>query len=399
MMLLAPAATAGTQYKILYSFDGGYGVGGPKGGPPTAAPILDAHGNVYGPAGGGNGNSCEGPCGVIYKVAPDAKGKWHETVALNFGSHSHHGWPDSNLSFDGHGNLYGSLSSYWVFQMNPRVRGGDLKMIYHGYGTDVGGVIADGTGKVYGALGDKSNYRVTIGELSPGGDEWSYDALYTFCDDGDCIDGAFPRAPFSWGKDGTLYGTTFWGGNAGCYQHNGCGAAFQMVPNGDGTWKYSVAHRFAGTHRQDGENPWGGLVMGTDGNLYGTTFYGGPNAVGTVFKLTPSGHGDWRETLIYGFPNVEQGAFPWGNLVFDGAGNLYGVANGGGVCDGDIFCGQVFRLSPLKNGKWKYTVIHAFKGPDGAFPYGVAIDKQGNLFGTTLGGGANGYGVVFEITP
>jgi uncharacterized repeat protein (TIGR03803 family) len=170
-----------------------------------------------------------------------------------------------------------------------------------------------------------------------------------------------------------------------------------MTPNGNGAWAYHVLHRF-GSFKKDGLFPWGGLVVDKSGNAYGTTIAGGPHAFGTVFKLTPTSGGGWKQTLLYGFPDLNLGAHPWGNLVFDKAGNLYGVANGGSAC-GSYFCGEVFKLTPQTSGKWKYSVVHAFKGPDGAYPYGVVIDKKGNLFGTAWGGGTYDHGVVFEITP
>ncbi len=401
-VLLSPMIWAGTKYRVIYNFRGNYGVGGPNGGPPLAVPVLDGSGNLYGPAGGGTGNSsqCDGPCGVVFKMTPRPNGKWRESVALNVSTFYNGGWPDSPLAFDSHGNVYGSLTSYWMFQLTPG-SDGSFNLIYQGYGTDVGGVIPDGEGNLYGGLGVGSDYRTTVGELSPGSGSWDYANLYNFCEEQNCWNGAAPRAPFSWDAKGNLYGTTYWGGYAGhaCSDYDGCGAAFQMTPNGDGSWTYNVLHRFRGPGAfPDGQNPWGGLVIDSLGNVYGTTFKGGPNAFGTVFELSPTSGGKWKETLIYGFPNVNLGAYPWGNLIFDNAGNLYGVANGGNSCDG-YFCGEVFELSPQKDGKWKYHVVHGFQGPDGAYPYGVVIDKKGNLFGTALGGGAYGYGVVFEITP
>src|ERR1700729_2731176 len=108
--LLPPVMWAGSKYRIIYNFDGNYGGGGPNGGPPLAVPVLDASGNLYGPAGGGTGNSsqCDGPCGVVYKLISGSNGKWKESVALNVSTFYNGGWPDSPLVFDRHGNLYGS---------------------------------------------------------------------------------------------------------------------------------------------------------------------------------------------------------------------------------------------------------------------------------------------------
>jgi uncharacterized repeat protein (TIGR03803 family) len=398
-VITVPVALASSKYRVLYNFYGNGGVGGPNGGPPFAAPVLDASGNLYGPAGGGTGNSvyCNGPCGVIFKMTRGPNGKWKESVALNVSTFYNGGWPDSPLVFDSCGNLYGSLASYWLFQLTPGKSGWGFNLIYEGYGTDVGGVIPGGAGNLYGELGVKSDYRTTVGELSPGSKGWVYTDLYTFCaKGGDCPDGALPRAPFSWDGKGNLYGTDY-GGGLPCPGTDGCGIAFRMTRNGDGTWAYHVLHCF-GSFKTDGLFPWGALVVDGSGNVYGTTFEGGPHRNGTVFKLTKTSGGAWKETLLYTFPNVNLGAYPWGNLVFDKAGNLYGVANGGNSC-GSYFCGEVFILTPQASGTWKYSVVHAFKGADGAYPYGVVIDKNGNLFGTAWGGGTHNYGVVFEITP
>jgi len=397
--VLSPVAWAGDKYKVLYNFRAGS-----KGGPPIAAPTLDPNGDLYGPAAGGTGNSvyCSGPCGVVFKMTRGADGKWKETVALNFSTYFNDGVPDSSLIFDGQGNLYGSASlpsvptDNWIYQLTPGASGWGFNLIYQGYGPDVGGVVADGAGNLYGELGKGVDYLGAVGELSPSPSGWLYSDLHNFCDQyGRCPDGEAPRAPFSWDSQGNLYGADYAGGipRAGTY---GLGVAFQMTPNGDSTWKYHVLHRF-GSSANDGTNPWGGLVVDAAGNVYGTTYEGGRYGHGTIFKLAQV-EGKWKETRLYGFPSLSLGGYPWGNLVFDQSGNLYGVANGGNVC-GAYFCGEVFKLTPQPNGKWKYSVLHSFQGPDGAYPYGVVIDGKGNLFGTAWGGGTYNYGVVFEITP
>jgi uncharacterized repeat protein (TIGR03803 family) len=118
---------------------------------------------------------------------------------------------------------------------------------------------------------------------------------------------------------------------------------------------------------------------------------------GTAFKLSKTRSGQWKETILHDF-DFTHGAGPLGTLVFDKAGSLYGTAWTGG--SGQCGCGLVFKLSPGKSGKWTYSVVHEFTGPDGANPAaGVILDSQGNLYGTTQSGGAYGGGVIFEITP
>jgi uncharacterized repeat protein (TIGR03803 family) len=166
-----------------------------------------------------------------------------------------------------------------------------------------------------------------------------------------------------------------------------------MTPNGDGTWTYHVMHRFSS--HNDGAYPNGSLTVDASGAAYGTTTHAGPYDNGNVFKLTPADD-QWKLTVLYGFPNSDNGFAPGNDLVFDKAGNLYGTA-GSPACNGG--CGVIFKLSPQKNGKWNYSVLHRFSMTDGDNPNGLTMDGEGNLFGTTRGGGKYGYGVVFEITP
>jgi uncharacterized repeat protein (TIGR03803 family) len=142
----------------------------------------------------------------------------------------------------------------------------------------------------------------------------------------------------------------------------------------------------------DGANPIGGVVLDTSGNLYGTTANGGAYGDGTVFKLTLSG----TETILHSFDNNDiDGIHPYAGLVLDKTGNLYGTTvSGGGTGSA---AGIVFEMTPSGT----ETILHTFGGsPDGAFPWGgVVLDKSGNLYGTTLSGGANSFGTVFKITP
>src|SRR6185436_9943921 len=134
------------------------------------------------------------------------------------------------------------------------------------------------------------------------------------------------------------------------------------------------------------------------GNIYGTTYYGGENGVGSVYKLSPRSHGEWDESLLHSFREEGDGNYPISNLVFGGAGNLnlYGTTSEGGSGSGTIF-----KLTPSGNGQWTETVVHAFKGPpDGAFSYnGMVIDRFGNFYGATVHGGDDDDGSVYKFTP
>jgi uncharacterized repeat protein (TIGR03803 family) len=151
-------------------------------------------------------------------------------------------------------------------------------------------------------------------------------------------------------------------------------------------------------NNKDGEEPISGLVSDAAGNLYGTTFYGGAYTIGAVFELTPK-PGGWTETLLHSFnDNAFDGFHPNSSLVFDAAGNLYGTTFFGG----DFGVGGVFQLAPATGGGWTERVVHSFdtKGGDGTYPHGgVMVDAAGNIYGTAQGGGANGFGIAYKLSP
>jgi uncharacterized repeat protein (TIGR03803 family) len=119
-----------------------------------------------------------------------------------------------------------------------------------------------------------------------------------------------------------------------------------------------------------------------------------------VFKLARDSQGQWKETILYNFKRGKNGEGPGAGLVFDKAGNLYGVTATGGIGTCSVGCGVVFKLSPGSDGTWRYSVLHRFTGQDGANPAAALIlDDKGNLYGTATIGGPRGAGVVFEITP
>jgi uncharacterized repeat protein (TIGR03803 family) len=199
---------------------------------------------------------------------------------------------------------------------------------------------------------------------------------------------------------GNLYGTTFEGGSKTCNNNEfGCGVVFEMSPQANGDWTYTVIYEFTGG--SDGLHPNAPLVFDSAGNLYGTT--NGPidtNAsYGTVYKLSPNGDGTWSFTLLYTFPGGNGGRQPsW--LVIDGAGNLYGTTFEGG----SYGWGIVYELSPTTSGPWKVTLVHDFTGcQDGGYPMDLAFDAVGNLYGTAQLGGVkcapSSGGTIFQLTP
>jgi uncharacterized repeat protein (TIGR03803 family) len=201
-------------------------------------------------------------------------------------------------------------------------------------------------------------------------------------------DGNSPQSALIIDKSGNLYGTTLSGGQFSM------GTIFEVSRNGDGTWKETVLHSFE--PGLDGYQPYGGLVFDDAGNMYGTTFAGGANA-GTVFELSQNGDGTWTHRVIYSFHggNVD-GAHPYAGVTFDAVGNLYGTTSGGG----SYGYGTVFQLTPNQDGSWTENVIHSFDKEDGATPYaGVVFDAKGNLYGTAQSGGSQNSGTLFELSP
>jgi uncharacterized repeat protein (TIGR03803 family) len=257
----------------------------------------------------------------------------------------------------------------------------------------------------------------------PASAEWKEKVLYSFQGG---TDGAYPAGGVVFDKQGNLYGATQQGGGANCSPMAACGTVYQLVPpakKGD-PWTENVLHVFQGKQHNDGEFPSGGVIADASGNIYGTSSYGGTGdcvllgikgGCGTVFELSPpQTKGDkWTYTILYSFKGGKDGYLPFGDLVFDSAGNLYGATYFGGgkgtTCNPDFqYCGTAFELSPpqTKGGKWTEEVLHSFAGgTDGANPNGgMVLDNEGDVYGaTTWGGGTSchgsGCGTAFELKP
>ncbi len=208
-----------------------------------------------------------------------------------------------------------------------------------------------------------------------------------------------PQATLVFDSAGNLYGTTAAGGGGACLGGNGCGTVFQLTPAAGGAWTYHVIHAFQ-YNNGDGFYPVSSspLVIDKAGNLYGTTWLGGAHGYGCVFELSPNANHIWTETILYSFgATALDGIEPEAGVVMDAAGNLYGTTIGGGAYGG---YGTVFELSPTSSG-WKETVIYSFQGSaTGSSPQAAPIlDAAGNLYGTAYSSGAHGYGLVYELQP
>jgi uncharacterized repeat protein (TIGR03803 family) len=403
LVILAPAAWAGSKYKVLYNFKGG-----DDGIDPHGNLVFDAVGNLYGTTAQGGGTSaCHGQyqgCGIVFQLEPQSSGQWKEHVLYSFSNGSTGGVGlEGNLVLDAAGNVYGT--AYWggsdfqgtVFELSPGSGDWTEKDIYafcpsRGCGdgaSPASGVIFDDVGNLYGTAtaGGTAGGGGVIFKLTPSNGNWTESVLYSFCPYNTCGGGWYP-----WGltrtANGDVYSTTTYGGNFfwPCVPGDGCGAVFKFNPkSGD----YSVLHRFDG---RDGAFPNSAVVLDRQGNVYGTTFNDGAFGCGTVFQLSPKSEGGWTYNVLYNL----RGGSSAGSMFIDSAGNLY-VANSGmtaETCQGGE-SGEIFKLSPNPHGHWKYSSVH----PVNAASSGLIFDKQGNLYGTAATGGTYGYGFVFEVTP
>jgi len=233
---------------------------------------------------------------------------------------------------------------------------------------------------------------LAIGLLAGSARAASHQVLHSFNFGG--MDPAFPLAGVISDSNGNLYGATNSGGA------ENVGAVFELSPNGSGGWTEKVLYSFK-NNGLDGNYPYGRLVLDGGGNLYGTTYEGGihcaPFGCGTAFELSPNGSGGYNETVLHSFGGTNDGDLPYSGMTFDSSGNLYGTTYYGGIHGG----GTVFELSPRQGGGWTETILHSFN-PDGdaAFPAGpLTFDHSGNFYGTTSSGGIYFGGTVFEFSP
>ena len=340
-----------------------------------------------------------------------------ETVLHNFTTASGI-LPYSGVVFDAHGNLYGTaINGGWndsgvVYQLSPSGDGNWTYSVLHNFRFGVANdgyypesvPIFDSAGNLYGtSVWGGANADGIAYEMVPQADgSWNWKLIHSF----NGTDGEFITAGLTWDATGNLYGTTTYGGStygSVCIgpAESGCGVVYQLEPDAKGGWVEHVLWNFS-QNGADGYNPYGGVVFDAAGNLYGTTLYGGAYNYGIVYELSPTANGAWKETVLHSFDrNGTDGFYPnTGNLVLDTEGNLYGAtADGGG---GNYFEGTIFELSPSSGGTWTETIIQRFKvkGATGTIPNGSLIfDASGNLYGTTEDGGSNDNGLVFELSP
>jgi uncharacterized repeat protein (TIGR03803 family)/YVTN family beta-propeller protein len=243
-------------------------------------------------------------------------------------------------------------------------------------------------GNFYGTTYGGSTFdQGTVFQLTPGG---TLTTLYTFCSQTNCTDGAEPLAGLVQATNGNFYGTTPVGGVIGA------GTVFEITSAGQLTTIYNFCSQ---PGCADGNYSQAPLMQASNGNFYGTTAAGGANGEGNVFEVTAAG----QLTTLYSFcsqTNCSDGDDPIAGLVQASNGNLYGTTLGGGVTDFCSGCGTVFQITLAGQLTTLYSFCSQTGCSDGELPYaGLIQGANGNLYGTTLAGGSDGLGTVFEITP
>jgi len=389
-VLLATGAWAASTTKVIHSFGGGS-----DGAYLDTELVRDSAGNLYGTSvQGGTGS------GTVFQVTPAGV----HTVLYSFTGGADGGEPYKGVTLDAAGNLYGTT-----------VTGG-------------GGACEGGCGVIF--------------KLTNNGGTWTQSIVYAFQGGND---GYEPGSPVAFDSRGNLYGTTPLGG-----KYN-LGVVYRISPNGTGGWNFRVIHTFTGgvdggggsagkilidsaghlfgvctvggvngfgtvyamalvqgkwifktlyafNDQPDGALPYGSVVADKFGNLYGTTYYAGANDWGTVYKLTRS-NGAWTETVLYSFQGGTDGAQPISSLVSDGAGHFYGTTSAGG--SSTCGCGVIFEMFRNSAGQWSEKVRYRFPGaPNAGQAYnGMVSDAAGNFYGATVHGGSTNDGAIYQFTP
>lgn len=394
---------------VLYTFSGGA-----DGGAPFGTFIFDHAGNLYGAAAlGGSGKS-----GLVFELSPSTGGTWTETVLYNFAGGADGGFPEAGLIADGAGNFFGTTGlggnaagcgasggCGTVFELKPESGGFWTESLLYTFGNRYSEIVApsaltlDASGNLFGTTYEGGSGRDcyngcgTVFELSPSkSGQWTANTLYNFTG----APGGYNPSCVVIGPGGRLFGSTSLGGLAQGFN----GTIFSLTPSTGGSWTSKTVYNFPSS---DGDDSLSMLIADGAGNLYGTTVAGGPYKAGTVFELSPTSGGTWKEQILYSFPETKLLTFPGGagpdaGVVMDSAGNLYGTTVDGGANNS----GTVFELSPNPGGAWSETVLYSFTndGNDGQHPFaGLVFDAAGNLYGTTRDGGLHGWGTAFELTP
>ena len=425
LAMLSAGAGAAPKLTILHSFAF-------QDSDPAASP---ASGLLPGPRGSFYGVTAYGgdpQYGAVYQLEKTSKG-WQALVVYAFGSQSGDGIrPQSDITIDSNGTLYGTTSvgggyswgtAYAVSPPKwPGRQWSETKLHDFGSGTDgqypASGLTIGPKGVLYGMTswggtgGPEEGMVFSLAPPKTQGGQWTETVLHNFTGslNGPSSDGAWPIGDLLLAGDGSLYGTTYYGGGGSCPYT--CGTVFRLSPprHAGGSWKETIIWNFRG-QPNDGEFPYSGVVADAKGVLYGTTYKGGPynNCVlgcGAVYKLEPPKHegGVWTETVIHEFTSDDflSGLNPIGPPALGPRGVLFGTTQNGGSQNDycEIYCGVLFELV-AQNGAWTEKVLHNFMGPkhDGQFPQApLLVMQDGSIYGTTAGGGVHSGGTAFTWT-
>ena len=248
----------------------------------------------------------------------------------------------------------------------------------------------DSAGNIYGTTvlgGDSGSGTVFQLSLTPNG--WAQTTLYSFMGGND---GGEPYKGVTLDRDGNLYGTAVTGGSGSC--EGGCGVLYKLTKT-KGKWTQKVIHAFTGG--DDGSGPGSRVTVDHAGNIYGMAPTGGAFGLGTIYQVRPPSTGAVTFKVIHAFTGGADGSSGSAGRMILHDGHLYGAATTGG----NQGSGVVFELTPRPLGGWDFRTIYTFQGqPDGSFPYGALLfDASGNIYGTTYYGGTNGIGAVYTLTP
>lgn len=347
-LTLASSKASAQTYNVIHNF-----TGAGDGANPYAGLTMDRSGNLYGTASAGGPNCIsDGGCGTVFQLT-NRNHQWFFSTIYGFAG-SDGAAPIARVVFGPGGALYGT--------------------------TEGGGANFDGT--VFKLTQPVSICREVACS-------WSETLLYSFTGNPSLW---FPNSEVVFDAAGNLYGTTLQAGNFfACANDRTCGAAYELSLS-QGQWGLSRTYIFQGS--SDGAFPYS-VILGSDGDLYGTTAFRGNNTWGTVFKLIPSGS-TFGERTLYSFSGGADGGAPLGGVIFDPSGNLLGTTSFGGSGGG----GTAFKLSP-SNGSWTLDTLYSFVGgqPDVGPAASLVRDTAGNLYGTTSTAGAHHQGSVFKLTP
>jgi uncharacterized repeat protein (TIGR03803 family) len=374
LLVAARPAQAQTE-NVIWNF-----TGSPDGASPYSSVTLN-DGNFYGTSylGGLNND------GAVYEVSPNGTGGYTEQVIYNFCSETNCADGENpsfaNLVFDSNGNIYGSTYNGGangdgvVFKLTPSGGAWVETVLYSFAGSPdaanpIAGLIWDASGNLYGtSYNGGTNNIGTVWELSPNGSGgWTETVVASLSE----ID-----AGLTINSAGDIFGTT----------NN---TVFELTPNGTGGYNAAKTLSTFSSSGAKGTGPEGTLVIDGSGNLYGTTRAGGKYANGTVYKLTLGAKGTYTESILCSFDTA--GVTPYGGVILDGSGNLYGATKLGGKNSN----GMVYELVAPK---YTQKVLMALNGENGSEPVDSLLLSGGYLYGTTSDGGSDGNGAVFVVNP